>query len=78
MQQAMTLAPALQAAGGPLAQLFSGLIGAGKQKWTEKLPIPEKEYPDYNFMGLIIGPRGKSFTLIIPSYHACLSQSCLS
>jgi hypothetical protein len=29
-------------------------------KPTRKLPIPVKEYPNYNFIGLIIGPRGKT------------------
>ncbi|KDO20388.1 hypothetical protein SPRG_13770 [Saprolegnia parasitica CBS 223.65] len=29
-----------------------------KMKLQRKLPIPYKEYPTYNFMGLIIGPRG--------------------
>lgn len=29
-------------------------------KKTRKIPIPEKEYPDYNFIGLIIGPRGNT------------------
>ena len=28
------------------------------QKKRKKLYIPVKEYPDYNFIGLIIGPRG--------------------
>ena len=29
-------------------------------KLIKKLYIPEKEYPDYNFVGLIIGPRGNT------------------
>lgn len=29
-----------------------------EQKLQVKVPIPIKEYPDYNFIGLIIGPRG--------------------
>lgn len=29
-----------------------------EQKLQLKIPIPFKEYPDYNFIGLIIGPRG--------------------
>ena len=28
------------------------------QSLTVKIPIPFREYPDYNFIGLIIGPRG--------------------
>ncbi|OQR89426.1 branchpoint-bridging protein [Thraustotheca clavata] len=31
-----------------------------KMKLQRKLPIPYKEYPTYNFMGLIIGPRGNT------------------
>ena len=30
-----------------------------EKKWR-KLPIPYREYPDYNFIGLIIGPRGNT------------------
>jgi splicing factor 1 len=29
-----------------------------EQKLQLRVPIPIKEYPDYNFIGLIIGPRG--------------------
>jgi splicing factor 1 len=29
-------------------------------KITRKLYIPEKQYPGYNFVGLIIGPRGNT------------------
>lgn len=28
------------------------------KKYQKKLPIPIEKYPDYNFIGLIIGPRG--------------------
>ena len=28
---------------------------------TKKLFIPAKDYPGYNFIGLIIGPRGKYY-----------------
>jgi splicing factor 1 len=28
------------------------------KKWTKKIFIPVNEYPEYNFIGLIIGPRG--------------------
>lgn len=31
-----------------------------KPKPMRKLPIPVQEYPDYNFIGLIIGPRGNT------------------
>lgn len=30
------------------------------QKKTKKIYIPLKEYPEYNFIGLIIGPRGNT------------------
>lgn len=30
------------------------------QKKKRKIPIPVKEYPNYNFFGLIIGPRGNT------------------
>ncbi|KAL2550394.1 splicing factor-like protein 1 [Forsythia ovata] len=29
-------------------------------KLVEKIYVPDKEYPDYNFVGLIIGPRGNT------------------
>jgi splicing factor 1 len=31
-----------------------------KKRTSEKIYIPTKEYPDINFMGLIIGPRGNT------------------
>lgn len=31
-----------------------------KPKFYKKLYIPSKEYPEYNFVGLIIGPRGNT------------------
>lgn len=31
-----------------------------RQKVTRKIYIPYKEYPNYNFIGLIIGPRGNT------------------
>lgn len=31
-----------------------------KRKRTSKVPIPIEEHPTYNFIGLIIGPRGKT------------------
>lgn len=30
------------------------------QKAVKKIPIPQARYPDYNFIGLIIGPRGNT------------------
>ena len=32
----------------------------GGQQFVRKLYAPVKEYPDYNFMGLLIGPRGNT------------------
>lgn len=45
-----------------LQQLLSltGASGMIKTKKTVKVPIPVEEYPNYNFIGLIIGPRGKT------------------
>ncbi|GLE11357.1 hypothetical protein PINS_up023737 [Pythium insidiosum] len=31
-----------------------------RQKLSRKIYIPIKEYPGYNFIGLIIGPRGNT------------------
>jgi splicing factor 1 len=31
-----------------------------KQKLKKKLYIPIKEFPTYNFIGLVIGPRGNT------------------
>ena len=31
-----------------------------KRKRSRKIRIPVEEYPTYNFIGLIIGPRGKT------------------
>lgn len=36
-----------------------GLLGK-KEKVTRKIYIPVDEYPEYNFMGIIIGPRGQT------------------
>jgi len=37
---------------------FPSVVGGTAQKLTKRLYIPVKEYPDYNFIGLLIGPRG--------------------
>lgn len=34
--------------------------GFKKIRYERRLMIPIKEYPDYNFIGMIIGPRGQS------------------
>jgi len=36
------------------------LAGVTKRKRSRKIPIPVDEHPTYNFIGLIIGPRGKT------------------
>ncbi|CAI9762409.1 unnamed protein product [Fraxinus pennsylvanica] len=38
----------------------TGLNFRTPAKLVEKIYVPEKEYPDYNFVGLIIGPRGNT------------------
>lgn len=35
-------------------------IGSGSYKYQEKVWIPQREYPDINFIGLLIGPRGNT------------------
>lgn len=42
--------------------LFRGGKGGARAggKFTEKIYIPQKEYPDINFIGLLIGPRGNT------------------
>ncbi|PJF18298.1 hypothetical protein PSACC_01897 [Paramicrosporidium saccamoebae] len=35
-------------------------IGGGSYKFQEKVWIPQREYPDINFIGLLIGPRGNT------------------
>jgi hypothetical protein len=36
----------------------SALLVAAKSSLTLRIPIPQEEYPDYNFSGVLIGPRG--------------------
>jgi len=52
------------APGGPLgAGIMGGLPGASSllvRKRVKKIRIPVEEHPTYNFIGLIIGPRGKT------------------
>lgn len=43
-----------------LGKLNPNFTPATPSKVTEKLYIPIKDYPNYNFMGLIIGPRGNT------------------
>jgi KH domain len=41
--------------------VLSGLLQYHKPtKKSEKIPVPVDKYPNYNFIGLIIGPRGKT------------------
>lgn len=49
IEQAMILEPS-----------FVPPAGYKKPKLTRKIPIPADEYPEYNFIGLIIGPRGNT------------------
>jgi splicing factor 1 len=43
-----------------LAVLNEGGIKKIGTKWAEKIWIPQREFPDVNFIGLIIGPRGNT------------------
>ena len=43
-----------------ILQLSSGTSRALVRKRVQKIPIPIDEHPNYNFIGLIIGPRGKT------------------
>ena len=44
---------------GKLNPLFAAVGGAGA-KVTKKVYMPVEEFPQYNFIGLIIGPRGNT------------------
>lgn len=50
-----------------LLEAMMRLRGGGRQssqllvrKRVKKIPIPVEKHPNYNFIGLIIGPRGKT------------------
>jgi splicing factor 1 len=43
-----------------LALLNEGGIKKIGTKWAEKIWIPQREFPDVNFIGLLIGPRGNT------------------
>ena len=43
-----------------LAMKTANVTRSGGQQFVRKLYAPVKEYPDYNFMGLLIGPRGNT------------------
>jgi hypothetical protein len=47
-----------------LDPLYCPPAGYVRRKPTAKLYIPVKEYPSYNFIGLVIGPRGKTQKLM--------------
>jgi splicing factor 1 len=49
LDQIMEINPAFRAAQGTV-----------RRKRTQKIPIPIDDHPGYNFIGLIIGPRGKT------------------
>jgi len=44
--------------------------GFKKMRYERRLRIPVDEYPDYNFIGMIIGPRGNCF----PTDHEVLTR----
>ena len=52
LEQLMELNPAFK----PAAAQTGGM----RRKRTQKIPIPIDQHPGYNFIGLIIGPRGKT------------------
>jgi len=41
-------------------QVVSLLFRPPQTKISEKVLIPQEEYPDINFVGLLIGPRGNT------------------
>ena len=43
-----------------MMDLNPGLAGPGGPRFVRRLYIPWREYPNYNFIGLIIGPRGST------------------
>lgn len=43
-----------------LSVLNEGGIKKIGNKWAEKIWIPQREFPDINFIGLLIGPRGNT------------------
>jgi len=53
LDQLLELHPSLKPAAGSVLQ-------AARRKRISKIPIPVDEHPGYNFIGLIIGPRGKT------------------
>ncbi|KAL7562616.1 hypothetical protein ACA910_002519 [Epithemia clementina (nom. ined.)] len=47
-------------AGGPAVGLPTGATSLLIRRRVKKIRIPVEEHPNYNFIGLIIGPRGKT------------------
>ena len=43
-----------------IMDLNPGSAGTGGAKFARKIYIPWKEYPSYNFIGMVIGPRGST------------------
>jgi hypothetical protein len=39
------------------------------RKCDARVEIPVKEYPDYNFTGVLIGPRGMNMKRCTPGTH---------
>jgi splicing factor 1 len=54
LERAMKISPAFAGAAGGFMLRAAGL------KFEKKLPIPLDQNPEYNFIGLIIGPRGNT------------------
>jgi splicing factor 1 len=51
---------ALLANPSTISMLNEGGIKKIGAKWAEKIWIPQREFPDVNFIGLLIGPRGNT------------------
>lgn len=51
---------ALLANPSTIALLNEGGVKKVGSKWVEKIWIPQRDYPDVNFIGLLIGPRGNT------------------
>ena len=65
LDKLLRLNPLYRSSTSSNVQVTGGRMGNGDkassaQKFTRKIYIPIKEFPNYNFIGLIIGPRGNT------------------
>lgn len=56
-----------------MMDLNPSLAGTGGPRFQRKLYIPFREYPSYNFIGLIIGPRGNTQKKLEAETHCKIS-----